>query len=157
MTVTIESFDPQYRQAFYDLNIQWIEEFFTVEEIDQKVLTNPEKYILDEGGEILFAVDDGKAVGTVAMKLIAPSRFELTKLGVDKSIRKGGIGAALCERVIERFQARSGETLFLETNKILENAIRLYWRLGFVEMPNPIQSPYVRSNYYMEWQERPNK
>ena len=87
------------------------------------------------------------------MKSMGPGRYELTKLGVDQSARKGGIGAALCEGVITRFKARAGDTLFLETNTLLENAIRLYWKLGFVELPNPVPSPYQRSNYYMEWQD----
>jgi ribosomal protein S18 acetylase RimI-like enzyme len=77
--------------------------------------------------------------------------FELTKLAVDPDVRKGGVGRALCEKVIERFQARGGTLLYLETNTLLENAIRLYKKLGFKELPNPIDSPYERSNYYMEW------
>lgn len=149
----IEPFNTKYRQAFHDLNVEWLEKYFSVEPIDTKVLSDPEKHILDTGGEILFAVEDGKAVGTVAMKMQGPGRFELTKLAVDSSVRKGGIGAALCEGVIDRFKARAGKTLYLETNTLLENAIRLYWRLGFVELPNPTPSPYERSNYYMEWQE----
>lgn len=152
MTFTIEGYDAKYQQAFYDLNVAWLEEFFAVEPIDQKVLSDPKRYIIDEGGEILFAVENGKAIGTVAMKSMGPGRFELTKLGVDQSARKGGIGAALCKGVINRFNARAGDTLFLETNTLLENAIRLYWKLGFIELPNPVPSPYQRSNYYMEWQ-----
>ncbi len=157
MTFTIETYDPKHRQAFHDLNVEWLEEFFVVEPYDQKVLADPKRYIVDEGGEILFAVENGKAIGTVAMKKMGPNRYELTKLGVDKSVRKGGIGAALCQAVINHFKEKNGKTLFLETNTVLENAIRLYWRLGFVEMPNPVPSPYERSNYYMEWQEEAAK
>lgn len=153
MAFTIESYNNKYKQAFYDLNVDWLEEFFSVEPIDQKTLSDPKRYIIDEGGEILFAVENGKAIGTVALKNMGKGRFELTKLGVDKTVRKGGVGAALCEEVIRRFKAQAGTTLFLETNTLLENAIRLYWRLGFVELPNPVPSPYERSNYYMEWQE----
>lgn len=151
-TFTIEPFNTKYRNAFYKLNYEWLEKYFSVEPIDEKVLLEPEQYILDAGGEILFAVENGCPIGTVAMKMAEPGRFELTKLAVDQSARKGGIGAALCQAVIDRFKARGGKTLFLETNTVLENAIRLYWRLGFVEMPNPQPSPYERSNYYMEWQ-----
>lgn len=153
---TIEDYHARWRQAFYDLNIWWVREYFKVEEIDQVVLDDPENQILAKGGEIFFAVTEsgegGKAVGTVAMKRERAGVFELTKLGVDPMVQKGGMGAALCKRVIERFQARGGKTLFLETNKILEPAIKLYWKLGFVEKPNPHTSPYARSNYYMEWQ-----
>ncbi|MFC3050332.1 bifunctional helix-turn-helix transcriptional regulator/GNAT family N-acetyltransferase [Kordiimonas pumila] len=147
----IVPYDVQYRQAFYDLNAFWVEKYFSMEEPDIKLLSDPENFILSKGGEIYFAVSEGKAVGTVALKAEPDGRFELTKLGVDPRVQKGGMGNALCKMVIDRFVARGGKTLYLETNTSLENAIRLYWRLGFIELPNPVQSPYERANYYMEW------
>jgi ribosomal protein S18 acetylase RimI-like enzyme len=148
----IITYDKKHKSAFYELNVDWLEKYFKVEPIDELVLSDPEKYILGKGGEIFFAVRDGKVLGTVAMKSADKSVFELTKLGVNSTFRKEGIGQALCEKVIERFNARAGKQLYLETNTALENAIRLYKRLGFKELPNPIDSPYERSNYYMEWQ-----
>ncbi len=147
----IVPYDVAYRQAFYDLNVAWVKQYFKVEPIDEKVLSDPEGTILDKGGEIFFAVADGKAVGAVAMKAEGDGRFELTKLGVDPNVRQGGIGRALCIEVINRFQARGGKTLYLETNTVLEPAIRLYHRIGFKEMEPPVPSPYERANYYMEW------
>jgi len=149
---TVEGYHDRWRQAFYDLNIWWLRDYFKVEPIDERVLSDPETQILAKGGEIFFAVSGHKAVGTVAMKRERDGVFELTKLGVDPAVQKGGMGKALCERVIERFQARGGKTLFLETSTVLEPAIKLYWKLGFIEKPNPVESPYERSNYYMEWQ-----
>lgn len=151
----VKPYDHRWRQVFYDLNVWWLREYFTVEPVDEEVLSEPECKILDKGGEIFFAVVDGKAVGTVAMKLISPGVFELTKLAVDPRVQQGGMGAALCKEVIERFRARGGETLFLETNTKLTPAIALYHKLGFVEKPNPYNSPYERSNYYMEWEANP--
>ncbi len=149
----ITPYDKQWRKAFRDLNVWWLKEYFRVEPIDEVVLGDPEAKILDKGGEIFFAVVDGQAVGTVAMSLLSPGRFELTKLGVDPRVQQGGMGRALCEKVIERFKARGGQTLFLETNTKLTPAIALYDKLGFVEKPNPNpNSPYERSNYYMEWE-----
>ncbi|MBL4639121.1 MAG: GNAT family N-acetyltransferase [Kordiimonadaceae bacterium] len=151
MTFEILPYDDKYKQTFYDLNAEWLREFFYIEPWDETILSNPQKHIIDQGGEIFFAVEEGKAIGVVAMKNEGSNRFELTKLGVDKSIRRGGIGRALCQTVIGRFKERGGNSLFLETNTLLENAIRLYWRLGFIEMPNPAGSSYERANYYMEW------
>lgn len=152
---TIEPYDARWKQAFYDHNMRWLREFFAVEPIDERVLSDPEDTILAKGGEIYFAVSGGVAHGTVALKMQEPGVFELTKLGVDPGVQKGGMGRALCQKVIERFLARGGTTLFLETNTLLEPAIKLYWQLGFVEKPTPFDSPYVRANYYMEW-EAPN-
>ncbi len=151
---TIEEYHDRWRQAFHDLNIWWMRDYFQVEPIDEVMLGDPENQILAKGGEIFFAVAENQAVGTVAMKRERAGVFELTKLGVDPSAQKGGMGQALCEHVIERFVARGGSTLFLETNTVLEPAIKLYRKLGFVEKPAPVESPYERSNHYMEWQAR---
>lgn len=148
----IQPYHAKWRQAFYDMNMRWLEAYFKVEPIDKKVLSDPETHILDTGGEIYFVEQEGRAVGTVAMKLISPGVFELTKLAVDPDAQGGGMGQALCEKVIERFLARGGKTLFLETNTKLQPAIKLYHKLNFVEKPNPYNSPYERSNYYMEWE-----
>ena len=148
---TIEPWDPAHAVAFRDLNVWWLERWFEVEPIDLEVLGDPEGTLLAHGGEIWFAVADGRAVGTCALKDHGHGRFELTKLGVDPSVHGGGMGQALSERIIERFVARAGRVLFLETNTVLTPAIRLYEKLGFVELPNPVPSPYERSNYYMEW------
>ena len=148
----IENFDAQYRQAFYDLNVWWVQKYFKVEAIDEKQLSNPEDMILGKGGEIYFAVQDGKAVGAVALKCEGDGVYELTKLGVDPNVQQGGMGRALCEKVIKRFKARGGKTLYLETNTKLKPAIKLYWDLGFVERQPATPSPYERANYYMEWQ-----
>lgn len=149
---TIEPFDVKYRRAFYDLNVEWLKTWFVVEPIDEKVLSDPEGQILAKGGEIFFAVQDGRAIGTVAMKPAGDGVFELTKLGVDPTARGGGMGRALCEEVIRRFEARGGSLLFLETNTVLKPAIRLYEKLNFVMKEPPAPSPYERANYYMEWE-----
>jgi ribosomal protein S18 acetylase RimI-like enzyme len=148
---TIESWDPAFRDAFRALNVWWLERWFEVEPIDLEVLDDPEGTLLAHGGEIWFAVAGGRALGTCALKDHGEGRIELTKLGVDPSVHGGGMGQALSERIIERFVARGGRVLFLETNTVLEPAIKLYEKLGFVELPNPVRSPYERSNYYMEW------
>jgi len=149
---TIEPFDVKYRQAFYDLNVYWLKKFFVVEPIDETILSDPEGQILAKGGEIFFAVQDGRAVGTVALKPTSEGVFELTKLGVDPTAQGGGMGQALCEEVIRRFEARGGGLLFLETNTTLTPAIRLYEKLNFVVKEPPTPSPYERANYYMEWE-----
>lgn len=142
----------RWRDEFKNLNLWWMEKYFRVEPVDEQILSDPEGDILDHGGEIFFAVADDKALGTVALKNHGGGVFELTKLGVTPEVQQGGLGRALCETVIERFTARGGKTLFLETNTVLTPAITLYEKLGFVERPFPTESPYERANYYMEWE-----
>lgn len=146
--------DPRHRDAFRELNLWWLERWFEVEQIDRDVLNDPEGALLAHGGEIWFAEQAGRAVGTVALKDHGGGRFELTKLGVYPKAHGAGMGRALCERVIERFEARGGLLLFLETNTVLEPALRLYEALGFVVCDAQETSPYARSNCYMEWRGR---
>lgn len=151
---TIVAWDPRHRDAFRDLNLWWLERWFEVEQIDRDVLGDPEGALLARGGEIWFAEQAGRAVGTVALKDHGGGRFELTKLGVDPAAHGAGMGRALCEQVIDRFEARGGTVLYLETNTVLEPARRLYEALAFEACTPPSTSPYARSNLYMEWRGR---
>lgn len=147
----IVPYHTDYKQAYYDLNVDWMETtIWSFEPKDFELLSNPEQHILDKGGEIFFAVKDGKAVGTVTMKQAGPGRFELSKLIVHEDARGLGAGVGLCRMLVERFKARGGDLLFLETNSLLTPAIELYKRVGFKELPVPHRS-YDRTDYYMEW------
>lgn len=146
-------YDSKYKQAFYDLNAHWIKQYFVMEPIDTKVLSDPETYIIAKGGEVFFAIDEGTVFGTIALKNEGDGVYELTKLGVDPKTHKGGAGTALCIKVIEAFKAREdGKVLYLESNTVLTDARRLYDKLDFIEKPLPADTPYARANYYMEWE-----
>ena len=45
----IINFKNEYSKLFYDLNIEWLNEFFLVEDFDKKILLNPHKYIINKG------------------------------------------------------------------------------------------------------------
>ena len=53
--VEIIAYQPKYAAHFYKLNVEWLEKYFYVEPYDQKVLSNPQQYIIDSGGFIFFA------------------------------------------------------------------------------------------------------
>ena len=63
----IIDYNPKYAQDFKALNIEWLETFFYVEDYDNEVLSNPDKYILDKGGKIFFSLHNNKVAGTVAL------------------------------------------------------------------------------------------
>ena len=54
----IVPFNTDYIAAFEQLNREWIEEYFIMEEEDLMTLQNPESYVMERGGEIFFAVLD---------------------------------------------------------------------------------------------------
>ena len=101
MEVNIINFQDNFEKDFYDLNIEWLEYFFQVEEYDNKVLSNSKKYIINKGGKIFFAESAGNIIGTVALmptknKLV----FELTKMAVKPEYRNKGIGKKLLSEAI---------------------------------------------------------
>ncbi len=148
--IEIVPFDIKYRADWRHINQQWIEKLFIMEDADIVQLNNPEKYVLNKGGEIYFALLDGKPVGAIALKFHEKTRFELSKMGVLPEVQGYGIGNLLVAKVLERYRARGGTELFLETNSSLTPAITLYKKVGFKEVPAPENTPYNRADYFME-------
>src|SRR5690606_752914 len=66
----IVAFDPRWREDFARLNLEWLRRWFVVEPVDAEVLGDPERHILADGGQVLFALDAGgtRAIGTVALR-----------------------------------------------------------------------------------------
>ena len=57
MKVEIVSYSNKYSKYFYELNYDWLNEFFYVEEYDEQVLRNRKSEIIDKGGYIFFALN----------------------------------------------------------------------------------------------------
>ena len=52
---TVRPFRPSDAQAFAQLNLRWIKEHFGIEDVDNRMLSEPEATILDPGGYIAIA------------------------------------------------------------------------------------------------------
>jgi ribosomal protein S18 acetylase RimI-like enzyme len=145
----IIAFEPRYREVFKRLNIAWLTRYFVVEPIDERVLGNPETEILEPGGEILFAILDHEAVGTVALKREDDRTFELTKMAVDESWQGRGFGKRLLETACEVARVRGVERVVLYSRRSLTAAVTMYAKYGFVELPLT-ESKYARCDVIME-------
>lgn len=147
----IVAFEPRYKKAFYDLNKAWIDRYFAMEPKDFETLEHPEQSILEPGGHILIALQGATPVGVCALIVSERPgcRYELGKMGVDPAWQGRGIGRALCLAALETARRHGAQKVYLESNTILEPAIRLYRSLGFREVPGGT-SPYKRSDIQME-------
>ena len=67
MTVATRRYRPEDRQAFIDLNRDWIEEYFVLEDSDHEQLEELEASILGKGGQFVIALLDNMVVGTGAI------------------------------------------------------------------------------------------
>jgi len=148
--VFIVPFAEKYSSFFYNLNMEWLETFFYVEPHDKEVLSNSKKYIIDNGGHIFFAKIDQHIAGTVALIKIEKNVFELSKMAVSPEFRGKKIGQKLMQYCIDFAQDNNFEKLILYSNRKLENAIYIYKKYGFIEIPVEKESPYLRSNIKME-------
>ena len=147
--ISIVPFRSEFSKDFFELNIEWLETYFYVEDFDREVLSNPEKYIINPGGHIFFALEDNCVIGTVALMKASGNNFELTKMAVRTDLRGKKVGQKLMQYCIDYAKAQNFDSLFLYSNTKLENAIYIYRKYGFVEIPVEPDSPYERSNIKM--------
>jgi GNAT superfamily N-acetyltransferase len=83
---------------------------------------------------------------------MSPGEYELAKMAVTASAQGTGVGRKLLESVIAEARKAGATRLFLETNRMLTPAIRLYESCGFRHLPPErfVHSEYARSNVQME-------
>lgn len=153
--IAVHDWRPEWRQHFARLNLDWLERFFSVEDIDRRVLGDPETHILAPGGHIVFATAGDRVVGTGALLRESEGVYEVTKMAVEPGQQGRGIGRLVLRALIERFLALGGRTLFLESNRKLAPAIHLYESLGFRDRGTRPDSHYARSDIYMVWEPPP--
>jgi GNAT superfamily N-acetyltransferase len=155
----IIEFTMEHAKAFYDLNVAWIAKKFIVEENDEAVLRDPQKYFLDAGGRILLAEYKGRIVGTCALMPAnmngsgideGADTYELTKMAVDENLRGLKIGYHLGVATLDLAKEMGAKRVILHSNKEgSAPAIQLYYKLGFKEIPLG-NAPWKRANIKME-------
>ncbi|MFA5834163.1 MAG: GNAT family N-acetyltransferase [Bacteroidota bacterium] len=151
MNARIIPFTNERSAMFKSLNEEWLQHYFTLEPVDQVLLSYPRKEIIDKGGHIFFAEYQGEIVGTVALNFHEEGVFELGKMAVTKKVQGIGIGSILMEHCINNAKSLGARKLILYSNTALASAIHLYKKFGFVEVPFT-ESNYKRTNIKMEIQ-----
>lgn len=132
-SLSILDYDDSLARAFHDINAEWIESMFVLEQTDREVLENPRARIIEPGGAILFVAAEGLGVvGACALQKTGPSAFELTKMGVRETARGLKAGEFLLAAVIARAVALGADPLYLLTNRKCAAAVHLYEKAGFV-------------------------
>ena len=146
--IIITDFQLHHQPSFDQFNRQWIEADFEIEAVDEYVLSNPKEAILDEGGAILMALYNGEPAGTVGLKKINDSNFELTKMAVGESFRRKGIAEALSYASFLKAAELGAKNILLYSYTKNAAAIKLYEKLGFHHLTVE-QGVYKRANVKM--------
>ena len=145
----IVEFEPRHAEAFRVLNEAWISKYFELEPKDREVLNDPQGKIIAKGGRVFMAMQDGEAVGCVALLKMADGGYEVAKMTVSETLRGSGLGRRLMERCIEAGIEDGVPRLYLETNSKLAPALGLYRATGFRDLA-PVPTEYARADVFME-------
>jgi len=135
LEVTIIKYHQKFAEDFAKLNFEWLEKYFRVEEYDSKLLLDPQRYVIEPGGEILLASVDGQIVGTTALIDRGEDTFELAKMAVTSGYQGLRIGQKLMYAAIDCSRRMGKKRIILDSNTKLEPAINLYKKVGFGEIP----------------------
>src|SRR5205085_11821813 len=93
--INIIDYDSQYKDIFRDLNYEWLNKYFEVEDMDKKLLSDPENQIIKRGGHIFFAEHNDEILGTVAVIKHDSKTYELAKMAVTEKVKGRQMGKKL--------------------------------------------------------------
>ncbi|RKH19250.1 GNAT family N-acetyltransferase [Corallococcus sp. CA047B] len=131
-TVEVVTWREAFRSDFERLNRQWIEKDFHIEGSDLASLTDPHGTFVAPGGEVLFALVDGRVLGTCALRKADGDTYELCKMAVSPEARGRDLGDALMRAALTTARERGARRMYLVTNSALAPALGLYRKHGFV-------------------------
>ena len=121
-----------FRADFERLNRYWIEKDFRIEGSDLESFRDPHGMFVAPGGEVFFALVDGKALGTCALRRADGDTYELCKMAVAPEARGRDLGDALMRAALATARERGARRMYLVTNSALGPALGLYRKHGFV-------------------------
>lgn len=144
-------YDEKYKEDFIEMNKHWISEMFVIEDEDLVAFNNIES-VLEAGGQIFFAIDDEENV--LACCMIAPlpnGEWEIEKFCARGMYTGTGAGTACLKACMNYAREKCVEKIVIVTNTKCEQAIHLYRKFGFIEVPvDKKKFPYERANIAFE-------
>lgn len=147
---TVVPYRDEFAAAFEQLNREWIETYFVLEDADQEVLGDPRGKILDRGGEVFFVLDQGDVMGTCAVLRHNADDYEIAKMAVAPAARGRGLGHLLMEAAVSFCREAGARRVIIVSNTVLETAIHLYIKHGFVRVPMAADGRFRRANIRLE-------
>ena len=99
------------------------------------------------GGDLYIARNGADTVGMVAFRARANGRAEMKRLFVRPSARGSGVGRVLVQHVIDAARARGYTHMILDTLPVMQDAQRMYERLGFRDIAPYYDSPIAGTRF----------
>jgi len=121
-------------------------EYLAMQDFDHECQHLAEKYG-PPGGRLYLAWEEGRAAGCVGLKALDSERCEMKRLYVRPAFRGRRIGTLLARQVIRDAEEAGYRAMLLDTFPSLREALALYQKLGFYEIPRYSDSPIAGTVY----------
>jgi putative acetyltransferase len=116
---------------------------------DHELATLP-GYYAPPKGRLLLAEYEGQIAGCVALRPLEPAVCEMKRLYLRPAFRGKGLGRAIAAHLIAEARKLGYESMRLDTvEPFMKDAVAMYRRLGFREIPPYCQNP-IDGALYME-------
>ena len=134
---------------FKKINVEWLEKYNLLEDHDIQMLDDPRGTIINSGGVIYLAEDNGSIIGSAALIHEHDGIYELAKMTIVPAWRGKGISKLLLEKCIDTARTLGAKKIVLFSNDQLQTAIALYQQYGFKHI-DVTDSPFTTANVKME-------
>jgi putative acetyltransferase len=125
----------------------WLKVDFCFEGFEAELASLPGSYAPARGGALLLAMRADEAAGCVALRALEPGICEMKRLWVRAPHRGSGLGTRLAQAAMERARKSGYRTLRLDTLARMDNALKLYAKLGFHKVPPYYDNPLADAIY----------
>jgi len=115
-----------------------------------KDIADIETHYLKRGGIFeLLEDENGNLLGTIGLYPMDAETIELRKMYFAKELRGKGYGKKMLERMIEKARELGFKKIYLETAKVLREAVYLYEKFGF-KPTDEKHTPRCDQAYFLE-------
>jgi putative acetyltransferase len=94
-----------------------------------------QKNYFENGGTFLVTVDDGRVIGTGAIRYLEEGVCELKRLWLLTEYHGQGLGYRMMQELFAIARGLGYKVMRLETDNVQKRAVDFYRRLGFYEIP----------------------
>lgn len=131
--IKIRKYEKEDKERVIKLVRKVLFEIFNTEAENIEDLENIEQEYFENNGVFYVVEDNGKIIGTIAVKKEEDNIARIKRMFIDKEYRKQGIGQRLLDRIIEFCKNKGYKKIILSTHQQMQEAIEFYKKNEFKE------------------------
>lgn len=135
---------PEAKRVIFTVAYEVFREASTLEESIAKYsaqgklseMDDVQKNYFENGGTFLVTVDDGRIIGTGAIRWLEEDVCELKRMWLLTEYHGQGLGYRMMQELFKTARDMGYKTIRLETDRVVQTrAVNFYKKLGFYEIP----------------------